>query len=1419
VVSASYGKVTGRVTSVAFDLNDASGNTVYVGTTGGGVWKSTNAAGPLASVSFAPLTDTLPVFAANAGSSVIPSLSIGAVAVQSLNNPVLLAGTGDTNDATDSYYGEGILRSADGGLTWTLAQGSRDGANGNHSFLGLGVAGLAWSTATPSLVVAAFSSSAEGVLVGATNSSSVLGLYYSTDAGVTWQMASLYDGATVVQQPQPIGTGQVGNAATAVMWNSLRQRFYAAVRRHGFYESADGVIWTRMSNQPGTGLSSAACPVGANGGGSGTCPLFRGALAVQEATGDLYALSVDAANNDNGLWQDLCAAAGSSCSTPAPTFAHRIDAGVMEIGSGSSAIMQGDYNLALAATPATGGTLLVAGTVDLYRCVMAAGSSTCSLRNTTNALNGCNAPAQVAPAQHAIALMAQASGVPVLLAGNDGGLWRSLDGAAETGAACNATDAQHFGNLNGAIGSLAEVTGFAQHPTDADTLVAGLGANGSAATTAAASAWASRVAWPQMGAGEGGLPSIDATQSSNWYVATGAGVSLTQCTLGGGCTAANFAGTPTIGAAQVALDASVLDAPTLLDPALTANVLVGTCRMWRGPAGTGTGWSASNAISKPFGGGSTPCTPSSALVRSIAAGGPAASSTNAQSAGATVLYAGMAGVGDGGGSVVGHLFVTTSAATANGTTAWTDAALAPVTNDTANAHVFNPFGFDMASVTVDAHDTTGATVYATVMGFGSLLAPSPHVYRSSDFGAHWINVSANLPDSPANALVVDPNDANTVYVALDTGVYVTTQIATCVTANCWSLFGTALPNAPVVALEAAANMLTGDGRKGMLRAGTYGRGIWQTPLLTATSLAQPAITLSTTSFTFAPQAVATQSAAQTLTITSTGNAPVTFSTLVITGDFVESDTCAGQTLAVGATCAVQLTFAPTVTGTRNGLLTIYANISGGQATATLVGTGTAPAAIVLAPVSLTFAATIVNQTTASQIITVSNTGGTASPLTVPVLTGDFHFTANTCGATLAPSTGCSLAIAFTPTASGVRNGTLSITDDAGTQTASLTGIGNAPATDTLAPLTLTFATQQIGTTSAAQQVLLTNAGDVALTLVSASISGGPFTATSACGTSLAAHSTCAIGVAFVPTTTGAASGVLTVSDQFRVQTVALAGTGVAPAGVSLTPTAGLAFGAVGVGLTSPAQTMTLTNNGGLTLTITSITAGGDFHIASTTCGATLAPNAACSMLIVFSPTVGGTRTSALTLIDNAAGGTQSAALTGLGIDFTFVATGPTSMTVASGTSAVYTLLLTASAGANGSVATACTGAPAHSLCTVTPSAPALNGAVVITVTVQTGLASAELVRPSFGERGDVVVLALLVPLWLLARRRKIVRGLLLVMFAVAMLPLGGCGAGRQIPPGGITGVPTPTPSGTYTLNVSASSAGITRNLGLTLIVK
>ena len=1274
--------------------------------------------------------------------------------------------------------------------------------------------------------------------MNAANSYSIPGLYFSTNAGVTWQMATVYDGSQIVQTPESVGAVMAGNDATAVVWDAQRGLFIAALSAHGYYSSPDGQTWTRLKNQPATALTTANCPVGQGGAGSPNCPILRGALAVQPATGDLYALTVDPNNNDQGLWQDLCnAGSNGQCATPSPVFATRLDNGALEAGAGNTGgattIPQGSYDLALAAAPAaSGGTVLFAGTVDLYRCSLSAGATACSLRNTTNAGNGCNAPAMVAPAQHALAAVAQSSGAPLLFFGNDGGLWRSADGVAETGAVCSSTDASHFDNLNSAIalgGSLAEVVGFAGDPSSADTLIAGLGANGSAATSNA-SAW---TPWPQMSAGEGGYPQIDAATPTNWYIAVGAGVNLELCDVGASCIATNFLSLATVGEAQVDEDASLLEPITLLDPQDTDNLLVATCRVWRGPAGDGSAWSAADTLSPAMDDSGPPCDLNSAMIRSLGAGGPIAITPTAANRGSEVLYAGMAGTLDGGGSLGGHLFVTQTADPASATLPWTDAANGVMLNSEV---AFNALGFDISSVVPDVHDPTGGTVYATVMGFGS-TNEIPHIYRSTDFGAHWTDISANLPDAPANSLVVDPNDANTVYVATDTGVYVTQGVNTCAAENCWSPLGSGLPNAPVTQLEAGAKLPTGDGRLGMLRAATYGRGIWQTPLLSAVGILTPGLTASPTSLTYPAQSEGSESATQTITLTSNGNAPVTISSLAITGDFVETDTCSGQTVAVGATCTVSIQFTPTATGARSGLLTVYANIAGGQVTVALSGTATAPAAVVLTPLSLSFPATIVNQTAAPQIITVSNTGGNPATLGTASVSGDFAITQNTCSTSLPSQTGCSIVITFTPTASGSRTGVLTVNDSAGTQTAQLSGVGQAPATDTLTPLSLSFPQQEVGSISAPQQITLTNAGDVALTLITASVTSGDFAATNACSSSLAPHSSCAISVTFVPTAVGTRNGTLTISDQVRTQTVTLNGIGIAPAGVSLTPQ-NISFGTIGVGLSASTQIVTLTNNGGGPLAITGSAVSGDFAISSSTCGASLGVTSTCSFVVGFTPTAAGPRTGTLTLTDNAPSGTQTVALSGTGVDFTLAPNGSTRGSTATGGSATFPLVLNSLAGLTGNVALTCSGAPANSICTVSPATAALGGSVQVTVVVQTGMTTAMLqpFRPWSPSGRNALFFAITPFVWLGFRRRRsllgtgrrhamVLFGSLTLCFA-ALGGLTGCGSTREIPFAGGTGSGTggasagpPTPSGTYSINVAGSTAGVTHSVVLTLTVQ
>ncbi len=784
----------------------------------------------------------------------------------------------------------------------------------------------------------------------------------------------------------------------------------------------------------------------------------------------------------------------------------------------------------------------------------------------------------------------------------------------------------------------------------------------------------------------------------------------------------------------------------------------------------------------------------------------------------------MAGSLDGGGSFGGHLFSLTKANVAGNTTEWSDIATSPVING--QGATFNPGGFDLSSVMADPHDATGETVYATVMGFAGNGVNAAHLYRSTDAGAHWTNISSNLPNAPANNVVVDPNDANTLYVAMDTGVYVTTQVTTCSTANCWSIFGTSLPNAPVVELAAESAMPTGDGRTGELRAATYGRGIWQIPLLTASTAAQPSIGLNPNTLSYSTQPVGTESASQTVTVTNTGSAPLAISSIATTGDFSETDNCAAAPVTTNLSCTIQIRFLPSATGNRTGVLTVYGNVPGGQATVALSGVGSVPAAIVLDPLALMFASTTVNATSAAQNIAISNTSSNPVELqTLAVAGADFKISANTCGSSLAAGTGCTVSIVFTPTASGSRSGTFTVTDDAGTQTATLSGIGTLPATDTLAPPELTFAPQQLSTASTAQQVMLTNSGDVPLTLIAAQITSGDFTAVNACGNSLNAHSNCSINIAFKPKSVGTITGVLSVSDQYRTQTVSLNGTGVAPPGVSLSPVSTINFPGTGVGVTSAAQTVTLTNNGGVALLVQSIVITGDFAIVpgSNNCGGSVGAGAACTMQVVFTPTMGGSRTGMFTVTDNSVNSPQTLSLSGNGVDFTLNPNGSTSLTIATGQNAVYPLLLSSAPNVGGTATFSCTGAPANSTCNVTPASVALGSNTTVSVTVLTGVTpTAFSSRPHVNPPG-LFWFAALFPISLLTLQKARRSRFVFIVVLCCLIAASGCGTGREIPleTGSNPNPPSNpvTPPGTYTIVASATSGGLTRTVNLTLVVQ
>ena len=1514
VQTPAFGLVTGRIAALAFDPSDSTGNRLYVGTTGGGVWVAQNAGtSNSASVVFTPLTDTL----AALGGVSDASISIGALTVQPGGTGVILAGTGDPNDVLDSYYGGGILRSADGGNTWSLISRTDDVEQGlgaqDFNFLGEGFAGFAWSTVNPQLVVAAVSQAYEGALVNAEQAgSSYEGLYYSSDSGVTWHLATITDGSgNYVQGPLAAIAAPDGNAATSVVWNPVRQLFIAAVRFHGYYKSADGITWTRMTAQPGSGLSTVFCPTNPGGTGSIACPIFRGALAVNPSTGDTFAWTVDADDQDQGLWQDQCALSAGACGSSAVTFGKQWSTAALETNTsdGAVTIADGSYNLALAAAPAGLGagqdTLLLAGANDLWKCSLAMG---CVWRNTTNSTT-CKS-AQVGEFQHALAW--NTANPLEIFVGNDSGLWRSTDAIGESGQVCSAADSSHFQNLNGSLGSLAEVVSLSPVITTPYTMMAGLGVNG----TTGVKSGAATVDWPQILGGYGGPVAIDPRNSANWYVNSQAGVSIYLCAQSAACAAADFGPSPVVGDADVGGDGSTMPvpAPFLVDPLDPTQLLVGTCRVWRGPA-DGSGWSGTNAISPILDSGASGTCNGDALIRSMAA--------MALPAGGERIYLGMYGWASGGARLSGHVLSAIVNPASGTSPLWQDLTLGPVAND---SNSMNKFGMDISSIFIDSHDTTGNTAYVTVEGAENPPEEIQVVYRTIDGGAHWTDLTDNLPETPASSIAVDPQSANTVYIATDEGVYFTTQVASCAVArsNCWSVFGTGLPEAPVVALSASP----AGAPTAVLVAGTYGRGIWQTPLWSA-GTGLTAASASPAALTFASQVFGTTSSAQTVTIQNTGSVALTITAIATSGDFSETGNCVNLSVAAGSSCALQVTFTPGGTGALSGQMILSANVNGGQLTVDMTGTGTPAGTVSLTPASVDFGPVEVGSTSAPLPIQAGNSGGAAVPISGVTVTTPFTIASNSCGAgSLAAGSSCQVEVEYAPTQPGAAAGTLTFTDGAGTQTVILNGTGEAAPTDNLSPASLSFSGTVAGALSAAQTITLTNAGDLTLTAIGISASG-PFQASSNCGTQLTGHAACTISVVFAPTQLGSQPGTLTVSDALRTQTAGLTGTGVGPPALGVNPSS-LSFSAQQAGVASAPQTVTVSNIGGApmanvgfqiagpaaasysigattcgaalnngsnctvqviftpaatgviaaTLAVSSSTLGvtpvsvplngagqvssglggnpaqltfpsvgvgqssaalpvtitnsssyaigsvtlalsAPFALSQNTCTGSLAAGANCTASVIFEPTASGTAAGVLTISSSQVAAPASVALSGMGFDFTAAISGSTSLTVSAGQTADYELTINPLSGAQGTFTYTCGTLPANALCLFNPATTTVSSGTTGNVTIEISTGANKLVRLESPSGWRMLPLAcglVMLPL-MFGRRRKFLP--LLVLLAVMAGSVssctssgGGTGGGGSSGSGGSSG----TPAGTYTIPVTVSSTGISHGVTVTLTV-
>lgn len=429
---------SGRVSALAVDPTNPK--VIFLGAAGGGVWESIDGG-----LTWAPKTSNQ------------PSESIGALAIDPRNHNTIYAGTGEGDIPGDAVYGVGILKSLDGGHTWTTL--------GNALFARQFISKIVVDPVTPNKVWAM----------------STAGLWVSMDGGTTWHATSLsgpfwhgYDVAVDLANH---------NIVYATVGNAL----FGSQGQNGIYKSVDGgATWSLLPAGPNGNSSTPG------GSGGANAHVGRIQLALASTTGGviLYA-SVEDPSTSPGwtgkLWNVYSSTNGGSTwrvlSNPDPP-------------TGPRAGSQYWYDDPLGVDPndRSGKTLWLGG-FDWFKTTDGGVHWT----NTTHVYyntppNPVN-PQRIHTDQHALAFAGS-----TMIVGNDGGIWTTPDAGT------------HWFERNDTL-NVTQFYSAASDPAYAPTVVGGTQDNG----TALWAGNASSLRWNQIFGGDGGDSAIDFTAPRTIY--------------------------------------------------------------------------------------------------------------------------------------------------------------------------------------------------------------------------------------------------------------------------------------------------------------------------------------------------------------------------------------------------------------------------------------------------------------------------------------------------------------------------------------------------------------------------------------------------------------------------------------------------------------------------------------------------------------------------------------------------------------------------------------------------------------------------------------------------------------------------------------------------------------------------------------
>ena len=348
----------------------------------------------------------------------------------------------------------------------------------------------------------------------------------------------------------------------------------------------------------------------------------------------------------------------------------------------------------------------------------------------------------------------------------------------------------------------------------------------------------------------------------------------------------------------------------------------------------------------------------------------------------------------------------------------------------------------------------------------------------------------------------------------------------------------------------------------------------------------------------------------------------------------------------------------------------------GQLIYSIISLTIAPTTVSVLPARLAFPDTLLNTQSAPLTVTITNTSPNDVTIREVVLdvVDSYKISANNCPEILGPKASCSVSIVFAPVLLGDDGGTeeLIVADDAqgSPQTVFLSGTATAlPApVPTLTTTAVTFAGQQVGTTSAARAITLKNTGNAPLTIFSITLAPATsrdtdaFTLRNACVPTLEPGKACTVFVSFTPVVAGLASASVVISDNVIInqttvgymgqfgQSISVSGTGTTVPVPGLTLSASsLNFANQVIGTASVKHALNLTNTGTAPLNISSIALAGshssDFMLQNA-CASTLPAGEHCAVFFTFKPSTAGDLSAAVVVTSNAVGSESVATLYG-----------------------------------------------------------------------------------------------------------------------------------------------------------------------------